>query len=177
MYRVPSCQSNPRRNPTFLPCLWIIPPCIIRATLHWPISLTFRVIPYKKQKNLNIINTTTLHSVCQIFKLFYKLFLYHDVPKSMSRGLVLYWQGFYILKGSHLMNDKSEIISHHRLILVFVELDESDSIDFTPGIHLDFWTGRLWGITVYVDKCLNRRRSDSHCILTIHLMSYNIMCL
>lgn len=67
MYQVPSCQSNPRRNPTFLPCLWIIPPCIIRATLHWPISLTFRVIPYKKQKkNLNVIKTTTLQSVCEI---------------------------------------------------------------------------------------------------------------
>lgn len=175
MYRVPSCQSNPRRNPTFLPCLWIIPPCIIRATLHWPISLTFRVIPYKKQKNLNIINTTTLQSVCEILNYVQALSL--SWCSNQWVGLVLYWQGFYILKGSHLMNDKSEIISHHRLILVFVELDESDSIDFTPGIHLDFRTGRLWGITVYVDKCLNRRRSDSHCILTIHLMSYNIMCL
>lgn len=175
MYRVPSCQSNPRRNPTFLPCLWIIPPCIIRATLHWPISLTFRVIPYKKQKNLNIINTTTLQSVCEILNYVQALSL--SWCSNQWVGLVLYWQGFYILKGSHLMNDKSEIISHHRLILVFVELDESYSIDFTPGIHLDFRTGRLWGITVYVDKCLNRRRSDSHCILTIHLMSYNIMCL
>lgn len=176
MYRVPSCQSNPRRNPTFLPCLWIIPPCIIRATLHWPISLTFRVIPYKKQKNLNIINTTTLQSVHEIFKLFTSSF-FIMMFQNQWVGLVLYWQGFYILKGSHLMNDKSEIISHHRLILVFVELDESYSIDFTPGIHLDFRTGRLWGITVYVDKCLNRRRSDSHCILTIHLMSYYIVCL
>lgn len=175
MYRVPSCQSNPRRNPTFLPCLWIIPPCIIRATLHWPISLTFRVIPYKKQKNLNIINTTTLQSVHEILNYLQALSL--SWCSNQWVGLVLYWQGFYILKGSHLMNDKSEIISHHRLILVFVELDESDTIDFTPGIHLDFRTGRLWGITVYVDKCLNRRRSDSHCILTIHLMSYNIMCL
>lgn len=177
MYRVPSCQSNPRRNPTFLPCLWIIPPCIIRATLHWPISLTFRVIPYKKQKkklecNRNNNITISLWNLKLCTRSFFIMMF-----QNQWVGLVLYWQGFYILKGSHLMNDKSEIISHHRLILVFVELDESDSIDFTPGIHLDFRTGRLWGITVYVDKCLNRRRSDSHCILTIYLMSYNIMCL
>lgn len=42
-------------------CLWIIPPCIIRATMHRPSSANLRVMPWIQKWNLLLLLSTTTY--------------------------------------------------------------------------------------------------------------------
>lgn len=47
--------KNVKKEKRLVPCLCIMPPCIILATIHRPSSFILRVIPYRVRKKPSVI--------------------------------------------------------------------------------------------------------------------------